>query len=459
MAKKKNKLSFTEQQKKLQLQRTQYKNLFIQKLRELCAAIGDPKLFNLIPESEQRRLYHTRCAPLKIRAAKGAKIQKRLMEVMEIEIKRVVNSTSMEMIPESGRYVFLNDYFLVGNVLEFVLTEERCEIKQKERFAEFVKHTQARSDLYFSTVRGVCRKVCSIYSDIIQHKRPYTFSFEVFGCEPEERQTQVNSVSHLLNTRKGRSMGMKLLDDVDMRIHPLITIDTIPLELKQLQVDGEKRSTTRLSTVYYGKDEKAALQHINIRLKTDNADDVGAPPPTPIYVQQHALMRLVERTGFKVISYAMIQLNICVLLPVIHKLSGNRFLLEYTIEGLKVGYFLCERVDDYVLIRTFLFLTNRGTPEGDKLAQLTNLQKADREYLSIDNLSTLLGSDITENEAICKLFRKAGCQSILDLCEKAKDNASLQDLLGIQKQTKSLSNLLMEYLNPQADNDEYVVGE
>jgi len=459
MAKKKNKLSFTEQQKKLQLQRTQYKHLFIQKLRELCVAIGDASLFNLIPESELLRLYYTRSAPLKIKAAKGAKIQKRLIEVMEMEIKRVVNSTSMEMIPESGRYVFLNDYFLVANILEYILAEKTSQIKQQERFAEFMLHADTRSDLYFNTLRGVCTKVCSIYNDIIQHKWLYTFTLEVVHRTDEDRQAQVNSIHHPSSTAKGKALGVSVMDNLDIRIRPTITINTMPLEQKQLLVDSERRTTTRLSTVSYDAEEKAMLEHIDITLKPDKASKTDALTLIPVYIQQHALMRLVERTGFKVISFAMTQLNACMLQPVLHKISDSRFLIEFHIEDLKVGYFLCEIIEECVLIRTFLFLTNSGTPEGNKLAKLTNLQKADREYLSIDNLSTLLGSDITDNEAICKLFRQAGCQSILDLCEKAKDNASLQDLLGIQKQTRSLSNLLTEYLNPHANNEEYVIGE
>jgi hypothetical protein len=114
---------------------------------------------------------------------------------------------------------------------------------------------------------------------------------------------------------------------------------------------------------------------------------------------------------------------------------------------------------DYVLIRTFLFITNTGTPEGDKLAALTKLQKEDRKYLAIDNLPSLLGSDILENEVISKLFRQAGCQSILDLCKDTQEVPFLKELLGIKEQKTSLSELMMEYLNPQADNDEYVVGE
>jgi hypothetical protein len=35
----------------------------------------------------------------------------------------------------------------------------------------------------------------------------------------------------------------------------------------------------------------------------------------------------------------------------------------------------------------------------------------------------------------------------------------LKGLLGIKEQKTSLSELMMEYLNPLADNDEYVIGE
>jgi hypothetical protein len=74
----------------------------------------------------------------------------------------------------------------------------------------------------------------------------------------------------------------------------------------------------------------------------------------------------------------------------------------------------------------------------------------------IDNLSSLASSDILESETVCKLFRDAGCQSILDACEKLKDKNNLSWIIGRGEQKNSMSELITEYLKPGADNEEYV---
>jgi hypothetical protein len=459
MIKKKKKLSYGEQQKQLQQQQVQYKNLFRQKLREVCVAIGDATLYNLIPEVEITKLYYLRCAPLKIKVAKGAKIQKRMLDVMENAIKLEVGKTTIEMMPGSGRGIPLTDYILAGNVLEFVLAAKTCEVREKERFDEFVKHTDSRFNFYKDTVCRVCENVCGVFGNIIERSSLYAFNFEIIRVPSAELDVQMQVVGRLLSQPASITKGLQLLDSLDMRMHPTISIYTLPIEVKQLHVDGGNHTALQLCTVYYANGCDPELVHIRMPMKGIETGKELFEPSIPVYIQLHAVRRLIERTSCRVLWYAITQLCICAMHPVTYRLAGNKFLLKYDFEKLKVGYFLCEMVEECVLIRTFLFITNSGTPEGDKLAQLTNLQKADREYLCIDNLSTLLGSDINENEAICSLFRQAGCQSILDLSKKAEDNASLQRLFGIEKQTTSLASLLMEYLNPQADNDEYVVGE
>ena len=66
------------------------------------------------------------------------------------------------------------------------------------------------------------------------------------------------------------------------------------------------------------------------------------------------------------------------------------------------------------MIRSFLFLTNDGPPEGRKLRALTGLAKYDKKYLGIDKLSTFTAYRIHEDEALSALCQGAGCSSLLD---------------------------------------------
>jgi len=80
----------------------------------------------------------------------------------------------------------------------------------------------------------------------------------------------------------------------------------------------------------------------------------------------------------------------------------------------KVGYLLTTLNEGKLVIRSFLFLTNDGTPEGRKLRALTGLAKRDKKYLEIDKLSTFTAYRIHEDEELSALFHEAGCGSLLD---------------------------------------------
>jgi hypothetical protein len=65
------------------------------------------------------------------------------------------------------------------------------------------------------------------------------------------------------------------------------------------------------------------------------------------------------------------------------------------------------------VVRTFLFLTNDGTPEGRKLAAITNLHLLDKQFLGIDEINAFLQYNIAGDAILRKLFVDAGCGSLL----------------------------------------------
>jgi hypothetical protein len=458
MAKKKKKLSYSEQQKQMQLQQAQYRNLFLQKIHAVCVAIGDPKLFDLLPPFEQGFIYMMRAAPLSVKAEKGAKIQKRLIEVIESVIKRTVNENRMELIPGSGRTVTLTDYFFAAYTLECCLATTNHKIKERERFDEFMEHSDTRLDFYIETVCKICESICALYNNVAAHKSLYAFQFDI-QHKDEKQLDQVKTINSLLTSPSSRSVGLQMWRNMDVRLHPTISIYTIPLETKQVRIDNEPRTAVRLATVHYNENYEPEMFDFFIKSNVLGTEDTFSEDELPVYMQQHAFNRLIERTGYLIPSFAYLQISMCLLQPIVTRLGGNKFLVNFTIKDCKVGYLLCERISNLVLIRTFLFLTNTNTPEGDKLAALTKLQKEDCTYLSIDNLRSLLSSDVMENESLRKLFCEAGCQSLLDLHESLKTDAETQASLGISQQKTALSDIILEYLNPQADNEEYVIGE
>jgi len=128
--------------------------------------------------------------------------------------------------------------------------------------------------------------------------------------------------------------------------------------------------------------------------------------------------------------------------PEIIKTTKNRMLVAFRLFNTKVGYLLAEYIDDAVLIHTFLFITNNGTPEGQKLTELTGLGKLDKKYLAIDKLSSFVKSDIGKNEKLKSIFEKAGCSSLLDIEETVEK-------ISTKHADSSITELLLRYLKTE----------
>ena len=122
-------------------------------------------------------------------------------------------------------------------------------------------------------------------------------------------------------------------------------------------------------------------------------DDV----PLSVYYQNHMLIRLFERIDsmpFGLVCFFTYHSFLC---PVIIRTSEYKWLLEFRIMSCKAGYFVLDLVDNLIMVRTFLFLTNNGTPESTQLNQSTRLSKLDKKFLAIDKLSTFVSADFVNN--------------------------------------------------------------
>jgi hypothetical protein len=456
MAKKKHLTAF-EQQKLQKLKQAQYRNFFMEKVRNICTLIEDESLYHLIPQTELTMIYAWRGAPLKIQAAKDAKIQKRLIDLLGKYIKGTLLAKSIEVIPGSGRTISLVDYFTVCTAMESILGSENCVFPGKERFDAFIQSSDERCLKYEEEIHRMCQFVCWLFDDLTK-KRLYTFYFDVEGMKED---VDIDAIDRKYKGNTG--MMQKFYFGLDYRLHPKVMINTYTLDERSITINGEKRSAVQLGTILYPNRDTPAFIPYTLSPEQLNIRHSFSKLPILIYIQQHAVHRLMERTGSSTVSYCMMQFaNVFIHPVIIPVIAGKRFLIEYRMNDIKIGYLLTELIDGILLVRTFLLLTNSSTPEGDRLARLTRLQKEDRTYLSLDNLRSLVNSDILDNETVCEIFRQTGCDPLLEFCRKAQSDPVNFWFLGVrdQEQPKTpLAELIVEYMKPSADNDEYVVGE
>jgi hypothetical protein len=108
----------------------------------------------------------------------------------------------------------------------------------------------------------------------------------------------------------------------------------------------------------------------------------------PIYVQSHAIEALEKRIDTTRISILFFHLAHSLEKPEL-RYYKKKYLLTYRISNTtKVGYFVCSFVSGCLVLRTFLFITYDGTPEGDLLNDKLELDKQSKAYMGLEKYST-----------------------------------------------------------------------
>jgi hypothetical protein len=445
-------------------QEVQYQLFFFDKLRRLCKQIGDESLFRMLSSNDLSTLYRFRGAPLKVVAAPGAKIKKQMADVLVKTIKTRQLEMTLDVIKGSEEKMTFADYSLLGMSLEsYAAAQPKDSDDPGTRlFAEYGALRMERGQQYEAGIREICIHTCWLFDDMGE-KYIYTYQFDF--SEPNLDDYPIPKLGPG-KSRAAYQREMQALGREDFRMHQTITIGTYPLDVKKITIDGETHVAIQVGGLVHSVDRPPRFIPCTLPL-----DDVPPPPPSgeqataspgrpglPIYIQHHALDRMQERIGTTIPCFYKDILLGALLKNEVVRLPKNRLLIACFANDLKIGYFVAEIVDGIVLLRTFLLLTNSGTPEGEKLAKLTGLQTEDRKYLAIDTLQGLANSDIGQNEAFCNLLRDAGCGSILELCEKINNDPSMMWLLDTSQPKNVISDLITEYLKPNAD-EEYIPEE
>ena len=150
---------------------------------------------------------------------------------------------------------------------------------------------------------------------------------------------------------------------------------------------------------------------INITIPRDNIKLPGAirKQKIPVYFQNHLLHRLDERLDC-IAPYLNQFLLFLSLLNSRLTYFRDKIFVEFIVDSkIKLGYILLEFHKDRLLAKTFLLLSNAGTPEGEKLKEISGMEKNDLSYWAIDKLSTYHRSDLKDHPRTRAMFEDAGC--------------------------------------------------
>ncbi|MDR1102917.1 MAG: hypothetical protein LBL42_04075 [Tannerella sp.] len=432
----KKKANIHAQQQKLQA--VQRRKAFMQKLRSYCAMIGDASWFDLIPEYFRDTVYYNRGTSFTIRVEEGAKITKRFVKILYAHIDEEMKRETVELLPGSGKRVNLFDYYQVIYPLEAMLLTKRASFRGHETFRELYDSAEERCLEHFRQIVNIIYCACYVFCDLSKHCL-YTFTYN-----------RTDKPDHF----SGRDSR-----DLDSRKRQIVTIGTLPLDVRHVKIDGERRPVCLVGEVRH-HDNISTIEPSEVLLQRLRIPGAKPGQKAPVYVQQHAVDRIMQRVYcalpglvasliFKAFSSKR------KIIP-----SGkNHYLVECYYDDMKIGYFLAVYVDGILVIRTFLLITHSGTPEGRKLEELTGLQQRDRAYLALDDLRSLANSDIIDDPEVRKIFIKAGCGSILEVCKRVKWGYDDGWLWDRTIQNRELSKMILEYIRLGAGDEDYFVND
>jgi hypothetical protein len=431
MAKKKKKVNLQAQQK---LQAVQHRKQYIERLRKFCTMIGNGEpLFDLLPHYLLTAIYENRGIMPKLKVAKDTKITKRFIKIMYCHLEKEIKEKYIDLImPSITHKVNLVDYYQVILPLESVLASETCIFTGKEKFSALYEKMDERYAKYVEAFVYIIHCACFHYCDLSKHSL-YTFTYDIFRS----------------------SAGVEQYTGF---LYQIITLGLYPLDVCYVNIHGDRRPVVRTGEIKHNKNV-STFAPTTVSLRRLYIKDPSGRKEIPVYVQQHAVNRTMQRACCTVPGSVPALIHEAFFRKYKIICEGDRYLIECWSNNVKIGYFVGMYIDGIFVILTFLLITHSSTPEGRKLSRLTGLQRDDMKYLAIDDLKTLVNSDISQDQRMREIFIKAGCESILQMNFELHAYGYYEWLQDDTKQNTELSKLIAEYIHLGASDEEYFENE
>jgi hypothetical protein len=398
MSKKKKPVKGNDQNREL-------RQRFFERIEILCETFAGPGYFKKIPAILLEHMFMNRYPSLKARAFPDATIPKAKVTQFHKLMNKFIGDRYVEL--DNGDKLYLSWYLAEGLILINYIDEmAESDFPHAHEFKKAIADYLPGSEIH------------SMMDEMLMELVHDTTVF-------------LSDYNHTIITA---NIGATAFFDKESHTNNVLIQDRKP-EKSSIILDGEKRAIISLSWLA----EDMEWMHTEVKPSVLGFKTGSIDIPIRVYIQQHALDKLQERID---ITPGIMHYMIFLLLnqpEIKHHKKDNTSLVEYYLMDQKVGYLLISLIDAKLIIRTFLFLTNDGTPEGKKLNQLLSLDKEDKKYLMIDTLPTFNSYHIDQNAGLSKIFREAGCGPLLKLGHlkefsqkeiKDKDPESILKYLG-----------------------------
>lgn len=378
------------------------RNLFYKKMQQTMALIGDTSAFALLKKDDLAFMHYTRIRPHKIIAAGNSQL-KSLAIVLDI-LNTTLNNLMHKSFIEVGEHKIRVSLYDFGVFVETLYmfwrnidtTNPDIALRFRSCFPLFNDDfNETRVQVQLQVIQKL-EIISWLYSDLTK---------QMIRFVPVEIKKSSSAFSASLYYNN-------------------YIMEEKPAETETFETDGNNRTIYR---VYATKTE--GFTPLTITPEKLGMEGIMQKFPLKVFIQMHVFERIETRLGklfrmfhFPFIFFALLKAET---IPTENK---NSFLFPVTNNNTRLGYLKGDVIGDKLLIRTFLFVTNNGTPEGKKLNHLIGLQKADKKYLGIDKLSTFIQSDIKNDEKLKALFYEAGCSGLFNLDKTLLDEPGDKEL-------------------------------
>ncbi len=363
---------------------TQHKTEILRKFNKFIASQATPHLANLITSQDAQALVHYWGGGVRLIAQNATEFTEEELDRITCELIDFLHSRSEELFPNRP---LANLYDVVIFGIPFLNYLDR---KQKNPDA-LTPMLQAE----FGNSETIQEKITDILTELKE------FSY----MTGKEWSSYSKGFCYIFNDfiyPKGRKI--KVFTFIAKRLYP---------EKYKFRMRRSSREAYRIAWFHNGDPVNKLMYHD----LTPEELGISHPKPTmPIktFIQRHAIQRMNERLDSIAPGSLLLTIFNSIRKPTIINLSPKKMLIEVHWTKIKVGYFVATLERDSLLIRTFLFLTNNDTPEGELLMNLTGLELLDKQYLAIDKLSTFMSAEVSENSQIREIFDKAACSDLFN---------------------------------------------
>ncbi|MCX2450315.1 hypothetical protein OQX61_03435 [Pedobacter sp. PLR] len=381
MDRKKKKQAAIKSAANIEQQRKALKERFLDRTRKIIVLIGGDILLQKLPDVFLGKLYECRYPVLKAKAAPGSGIDK--IKVIQFNKLLLQFIDGVELTLPNGNKVLLSWYLSEGITLTDSIGDMETygdpEMEEIKRHFLFGSHDSPFHHDLQEMLIDMVTDICTLLSDFNDH---------------------------IYRTDLGLTPYFaKFNPDNDILIH------TFKPKKEKVETTKGMRNAIRLGW----PSPEFNWEHFNVKASLLGFKTTGLDIPLEIYISTHALDRLQERINITPGIMHQILLLTFLQPEISHRWRGDVSHVDFLVAGLKVGYLVVKLHGSKLMIHTFLFLTNNDTFEGEKLGRLLSIVKEDKKYLEIDSLPAFNSYHIDQNEKLSKLFKDAGCGSLLKL--------------------------------------------